>query len=78
MVVPGAGTARIQASGPVPAVLPGGGSAVQQPTPSDFTPVTTTPDGEPISEELLTQLKLEGNEEAIRQLVATNGQCAAL
>ncbi|WP_164201464.1 LCP family protein [[Micrococcus luteus] ATCC 49442] len=51
----------------------------QTPAPSsDFTPVTTTPDGEPITEELLTQLKLAGNEEAIRELVATNGQCAPM
>lgn len=72
---------HLQASGPLrpaaglPARLP-----AQQTTPpsSDFTPVTTTPDGEPITEELLTQLKREGNEEAIRQLVATNGQCAPL
>ncbi len=56
-----------------------GGLAQQTPPPSsDFTPVTTTPDGEPITEELLNQLKREGNEEAIRELVATNGQCAPL
>ncbi|MFC4395765.1 MULTISPECIES: LCP family protein [Micrococcaceae] len=76
--VPGAGAGHVQAAGPVPATLPTGGNAVQQPSPSDFTPVTTTPDGEPITEEMLTQLKLEGNEEAIRQLVATNGQCRPL
>lgn len=45
---------------------------------SDFTPVTTTPDGEPITEEMLNQFKREGNEQAIRDLVATNGQCAPL
>ncbi|MDQ0691943.1 LCP family protein [Arthrobacter sp. W4I7] len=61
------------------ALTPAGGTPAQQsPAPSDFTPVTTTPDGEPITEEMLTQLKLEGDEEAIRQLVATNGQCAPL
>ncbi|ADX72395.1 cell envelope-related transcriptional attenuator [Pseudarthrobacter phenanthrenivorans Sphe3] len=76
MAAPAAGPVR--AAGASPAILPASGSMVQQPTPSDFVPVTTTPDGEPITEELLTQLKLEGNEEAIRQLVATNGQCAAL
>jgi hypothetical protein len=78
MAVPQAGAGHLQAAGPVPATLPTGGNAVQQPSPSDFTPVTTTPDGEPITEEMLTQLKLEGDEEAIRQLVATNGQCAPL
>lgn len=48
------------------------------PSSSDFTPVTTTPNGEPITEEMLNQLKREGNEQAIRELVATNGQCAPL
>jgi len=76
--VPQAGAGHVQAAGAVPATLPAAGSAARQPSPSDFTPVTTTPDGEPITEEMLTQLKLEGNEEAIRQLVATNGQCAPL
>ncbi|MBT2565587.1 LCP family protein [Arthrobacter sp. ISL-85] len=78
MAVPQAGAGHVQAAGALPATLPTGGNAVQQPSPSDFTPVTTTPDGEPITEEMLTKLKLEGNEEAIRQLVATNGQCAPL
>jgi LCP family protein required for cell wall assembly len=78
MVVPAAGAGPVQAAGASPATLPAGGAAPQQPTPSDFVPVTTTPDGEPITEEMLTQLKREGNEEAIRQLVATNGQCAPL
>jgi len=71
----------LQASTPLrPASsLAAGWPAQQTPPPSsDFTPVTTTPDGEPITEELLTQLKREGNEEAIRQLMATNGQCAPL
>ena len=48
------------------------------PSPSDFTPVTTTPDGEPITEEMLNQFKLNGDEQSIRNLVATNGQCAPL
>jgi hypothetical protein len=40
--------------------------------------VTTTPEGEPITEAMLNQFKREGNEQAIRDLVATNGQCAPL
>jgi LCP family protein required for cell wall assembly len=48
------------------------------PSSSDFTPVTTTPDGETITEEMLNQFKREGNEQAIRDLVATNGQCRPL
>ncbi|UUL76012.1 LCP family protein [Pseudarthrobacter sp. Fe7] len=78
MAFPPAGAGNVQAAGAIPAALPTHGNAVQQPSPSDFTPVTTTPDGEQITEEMLTKLKLEGNEEAIRQLVATNGQCAPL
>lgn len=78
IAVPKAGAGRIQAAGASPATLLAGGSAAPQPTPSDFTPVTTTPDGEPITEEMLNQLKRAGDEEAIRQLVATNGQCAPL
>ncbi|HYH77241.1 MAG TPA: LCP family protein, partial [Arthrobacter sp.] len=70
---------RLQASGPRPAVLAGGVAPSQQSTPpSDFTPVTTTPDGEPITEEMLNQLKREGNEQALRELVASNGLCAPL
>jgi hypothetical protein len=71
----------LQAAGPLrPASGLAAGWPGQQtpPPPSDFTPVTTTPDGEPITAELLNQLKREGNEEAIRELVATNGQCAPL
>ena len=75
MKEPPAGGGHLQAAA-APAALTR--PAQQSPSPSDFTPLTTTPDGEPITEELLTQLKLEGNEEAIRQLVATNGQCAPL
>ncbi|MDJ0457208.1 LCP family protein [Pseudarthrobacter phenanthrenivorans] len=78
MAVPAAGTGHVQAAAALPATLPGTVTAAKQPSPSDFTPVTTTPDGEPITEEMLTQLKLAGDEEAIRQLVATNGQCAPL
>ncbi|BCW18572.1 hypothetical protein NtRootA9_12800 [Arthrobacter sp. NtRootA9] len=79
MAVPAAGGGRVQASGShSPAVLRPAGSVAAQPTPSDFTPVTTTPDGEPITAGMLNQLKSEGNEEAIRQLVATNGQCRPL
>lgn len=64
----------LTAAGPaVPVTL-----QVPTPPPSDFTPVTTTPAGEPITEEMLNQFKREGNEQAIRELVATNGQCAPL
>ena len=70
------GGSGLTAGGPAaPAVL------ATKPSPSsssDFTPVTTTPNGEPITEEMLNQLKREGNEQAIRELVATNGQCAPL
>jgi polyisoprenyl-teichoic acid--peptidoglycan teichoic acid transferase len=61
------------------ATLPAGGTRAQQSPPaSDFTPVTTTPGGEPITEAMLNELKSQGNEQAIRELVATNGQCAPL
>ncbi|WP_255767849.1 LCP family protein [Pseudarthrobacter sulfonivorans] len=76
---PAAGT--LQASAPLQPVAGQGAGGHSQQTPppsSDFTPVTTTPDGEPITAELLNQLKRAGNEEAIRELVATNGQCAPL
>ncbi|MEW1805270.1 LCP family protein [Pseudarthrobacter sp. NPDC080039] len=76
--VPQAGAGHVQAAGAVPAALPETAKAGQQPPPSDFTPVTTTPDGEPITEAMLNDLKRQGDEEAIRQLVATNGQCAPL
>ncbi|MGN7148982.1 LCP family protein [Arthrobacter sp. SAFR-179] len=78
VAVPQAAAGHVQAAGTVPAALPAAVKAEQQPSPSDFTPVTTTPDGEPITEEMLNQFKLEGDEESIRQLVATNGQCAPL
>ncbi|XAS64985.1 LCP family protein [Micrococcaceae bacterium Sec5.8] len=65
---------HLSAAGGLPAAVPG-----TQPAPSsDFTPVTTTPDGEPITEEMLNQFKLDGDEQSIRNLVATNGQCAPL
>ena len=80
MVVPAAATGHLQAApAPSPAQLLAGGTRTQQsPPPSDFTPVTTTPDGEPITEAMLNELKRQGNEQAIRELVATNGQCAPL
>lgn len=70
----------VVAAGPAPGSLRGGLPAGQQPSPSssDFTPVTTTPDGTPITEELLNGLKAQGDEQGIRDLVATNGQCAPL
>jgi LCP family protein required for cell wall assembly len=70
---PGASSGHLMAAAPA--------APLAQPAPSsssDFTPVTTTPDGEPITEEMLNQFKREGNEQAIRDLVATNGQCAPL
>jgi LCP family protein required for cell wall assembly len=79
MVAPPPASGRLQAA-PARAALPAGGTptAQQSPPPSDFTPVTTTPDGEPITEAMLNELKRQGNEQAIRELVATNGQCAPL
>ncbi|MGO4144730.1 LCP family protein [Paenarthrobacter sp. YAF11_1] len=71
----GAAAGTIVAAGPVAGGLP----ASQLPSPSaDFTPVTTTPDGTPITIELLNGLKAQGDEQGIRDLVATNGQCAPL
>ncbi|MCP1413059.1 LCP family protein required for cell wall assembly [Paenarthrobacter sp. A20] len=65
----------VMAAGPVAGLNP----ASQLPSPSaDFTPVTTTPDGTPITIELLNGLKAQGDEQGIRDLVATNGQCAPL
>ncbi|MEO5992110.1 MAG: LCP family protein [Arthrobacter sp.] len=64
----------LSAAGGLPRTQPG-----TEPGPSsDFTPVTTTPDGEPITEDMLNQFKLDGDEQSIRNLVATNGQCAPL
>ena len=71
----GAAAGAIMAAGP----LAGSVTAGQLPSPSsDFTPVTTTPDGTPITIELLNGLKAQGDEQGIRDLVATNGQCAPL
>ena len=81
LMVPAAATGHLQASpalSPAPGPLAGGTRAQQSPPPSDFTPVTTTPDGEPITEAMLNELKRQGDEQAIRELVATNGQCAPL
>jgi LCP family protein required for cell wall assembly len=69
----GGGSGLTAAGSSVPLTAP-----TPPPSSSDFTPVTTTPNGEPITEEMLNQLKREGNEQAIRELVATNGQCAPL
>jgi LCP family protein required for cell wall assembly len=84
MVEPGAGKngtpgTGLQAAGA--ATLSGSVRLPQQvppSPPSDFTPVTTTPDVFPITEDMLNELKRAGNEQAIRELVATNGQCAPL
>ena len=69
---PGTATGPLSAAGPAPGTQPA-------PSPSsDFTPVTTTPDGEPITVEMLNEFKRYGDEQSIRNLVATNGQCAPL
>ena len=65
----------VSAAGALPRAQPGTQPA---PSSSDFTPVTTTPDGEPITVEMLNQFKRNGDEQSIRNLVATNGQCAPL
>ena len=67
----------LSAAGRTPGALPGTQPA-PSPSSSDFTPVTTTPDGEPITEEMLNEFKRNGDEQSIRNLVATNGQCAPL
>ncbi len=59
----------------------GGRAALNVPVtvpPSDFTPVTHTPQGELITAEMLNELKRQGDEQAIQALVAGNGLCAAL
>jgi LCP family protein required for cell wall assembly len=67
---PGTAAGPLSAAGPAPGTQPA-------PSPSsDFTPVTTTPEGEPITEEMLNDFKRYGDEQSIRNLVATNGQCA--
>ncbi|MCU1531898.1 MAG: LytR family transcriptional regulator [Arthrobacter sp.] len=68
---PGTAVGPLSAAGPVPGTRPARSS-------SDFTPVTTTPEGEPITEEMLNDFKRAGDEQSIRDLVATNGQCAPL
>ncbi|MEV7131767.1 LCP family protein [Arthrobacter sp. NPDC093128] len=74
IVQPGTAAGQVMAAPPLaPLTQP-----APSPSASDFTPVTTTPDGEPITEEMLNQFKREGNEQAIRDLVATNGQCRPL
>lgn len=81
MAVPAAAGGHVQAAGvrtPALAAAPWALPAQQTPSPSDFTPVTTTPDGELITPDMLNQFKLEGNEQAIRDLVASNGLCAPL
>jgi LCP family protein required for cell wall assembly len=81
LVVPAAAAGHLQAApalSPSSPLLAGGTRTQQSSPPSDFTPVTTTPDGEPITEVMLNELKRQGNEQAIRELVATNGQCAPL
>lgn len=73
--------ARLAPSGGQPlAAGPAAGVPLTQPapSPSDFTPVTTTPDGQPITAEMLNEFKRLGDEQSIRELVATNGQCAPL
>lgn len=68
---PGTAAGPLSAAGAAPGTQP-------PPSPSDFTPVTTTPDGQPITEEMLNQFKRNGDEQSIRDLVATNGKCAPL
>jgi hypothetical protein len=65
LVVPAPATGRLQAA-PAPAAQPaaGGTRTQQSPPPSDFTPVTTTPDGEPSTEAMLNELKRQGDEQA--------------
>lgn len=68
-----------QAAAPGPLSAAGAAPGTQPvPSPSDFTPVTTTPDGEQITEEMLNDFKRQGDEQSIRDLVATNGLCAPL
>ena len=71
---PGTAAGPLSAAGAAPAPA----AQASPPSPSDFTPVTTTPEGEPITEEMLNQFKRNGDEQSIRDLVATNGQCAPL
>jgi LCP family protein required for cell wall assembly len=79
---PSAGAAddTVRQPGTAPGPLSAAGTAPgAQPAPSpasDFTPVTTTPEGELITVEMLNEFKRQGDEQSIRNLVATNGQCA--
>ncbi|MGO4492270.1 LCP family protein [Arthrobacter sp. 2YAF22_2] len=78
---PAAAPGPLSAAGPRPAAVPGTRPGTQpspSPSSSDFTPVTTTPEGEPITEQILNDFKRNGDEQSIRNLVATNGQCAPL
>ncbi len=68
----------LSAAGGTPRAEPATAPAPSPPSSSDFTPVTTTPEGEPITEEMLNDFKRNGDEQSIRNLVATNGQCAPL
>jgi LCP family protein required for cell wall assembly len=74
---PGTVPGPLSAAGAAPLTRPGTQTA-PPPSASNFTPVTTTPEGEPITEEMLNQFKRDGDEQSIRNLVATNGQCAPL
>lgn len=82
LIEPATAGGRLQAAAQLhPAALgAAAGSQAQQTAPpsSDFTPVTTTPDGELITAEMLNELKRQGDEQTLRELVATNGQCAPL
>lgn len=52
--------------------------AEAQPSPSDFTPVTTRPDGQPITAEYLDSLYDAQDYAMLDQLLASNGQCRPL
>ncbi|HET6269409.1 MAG TPA: LCP family protein [Arthrobacter sp.] len=67
---PGTAPGPLSAAGTAPGARPAPSPA------SDFTPVTTTPEGELITVEMLNEFKRQGDEQSIRNLVATNGQCA--
>ncbi|MEZ2389806.1 LCP family protein [bacterium RCC_150] len=66
--------AGLQAGAPASSVLP----AEAEPTPSDFTPVTTRPDGQPITAEYLDSLYEAQDYAMLDQLLASNGQCRPL
>ncbi|MHC6219995.1 LCP family protein [Arthrobacter sp. MMS24-S77] len=52
--------------------------AEAQPSPADFTPVTTRPDGQPITAEYLDSLYDAQDYAMLDQLLASNGQCRPL